>query len=199
MICAFALLLPGLGESWVLDSTQTLRCALDSQHYLRDYSENGVMVKRLGNAGLVLGFVVVLSILAGGYIRRMLGLYLWGSRDFPRKWQKLLLAKMIGRTTLTDSQLIEAKQRFADRPSGRLIRLLVLVIPDGFARSFMFEIAWLIFYFAFGLAQVTYYLRSSGSWRDTISFEPRFGQLLPILLLMLPLLAVLEGYSGKEP
>lgn len=199
MICVFALLLQSLGESWTMENTVTVRCAVENNKFLNDYSGPVSMTDRLGDISAVFGIIILFGILGFGYVRRILELYLWGPRDFPRKWQTILLAKMTGRFALEETEILAAKQRFVDKERGRLIRLLALIVPDSFTGSFMFEILWLIFYFAFGLAQVVFYLTSTDTGRPAISFEPRFGQLLPLVLLTLPFLAMLEGYSGEVP
>lgn len=96
-----------------------------------------------------------------------------------------------------------AQPQFVHEPLGisDLGRNSFLVIPRSFNQSFMFEVLWLIFYFAFGISQVAFYLQGfDGDGRNTaVSFEPSFGQLLSLVLMLLPFLAMAEGYSGKGP
>lgn len=65
----------------------------------------------------------------------------------------------------------------------------------------MFEVLWLIFYFAFGISQVAFYLQGfdGDGGNTTVSFESSFGPLLPLVLMILPFLAMEEGYSGEGP
>lgn len=204
MICVLALLLQGLGETWTVDTAITLRCAIEYREFLMDYSGEDVLTEKLRNAGNVLSLVILLGILGSGYVRRILELYLEDPQNFPMAWEMTLLAKIFGCPTPSQTDLLEVKQRLASKTSyptlniGILIQLIFLVIPGTFAGSFMFEILWLIFYFAFGVAQVAFWLQSLGPGTLAISFEPRFGQLLPLVLLALPFLAMAEGYSGEN-
>jgi len=63
----------------------------------------------------------------------------------------------------------------------------------------MFEIVWLLFFFVTGVTQMFYYLQPWGNNEAGVSFPPNFGQLLPLILLVLPFLAIVEGYNGEIP
>ncbi|KAF3064536.1 hypothetical protein GL218_02635 [Daldinia childiae] len=207
MICVIALLLQGLAETWSLSKYETLRCAIADYSFLQDYSDTYGPLERLGNPAAVSGFTVLLGILLNGYIRRIRDLYFHDSRVFPGYWQVFLLAKTIGWPTSSKVRIFKARRRLALRLSNRTLgisqlgQIFFLVIPSSFHRSFMFEVVWLLFYFTFGISQVASFLFLLD--RDTddtiISFEPRFGQLLPLILMALPFLAMGEGYSGKKP
>ena len=207
MICLIALLLQGLSESWTLEQTVTLRCAIADYIFLTDYRDIDELQEKLGDTGLVFGFTILLGLLISGYVRRILELYVDGSQNFPRSWQVALLANTIGWPASSKADILEARQRLASRLSGPTLginglgRIFFLVIPRNFNQSFMFEVVWLIFYFAFGISQVAFYLQGyDGDGRNTaVSFEPSFGQLLPLVLMILPFLAMAEGYSGKGP
>lgn len=56
----------------------------------------------------------------------------------------------------------------------------------------------MIFYFTFSLARVIFYLTSLSPGNLGITFEPTFGQLLPLNLALLPFLFMAEGYSGRH-
>ncbi|KAF2815618.1 uncharacterized protein BDZ99DRAFT_493623 [Mytilinidion resinicola] len=144
------------------------------------------------------------TVTLSGYVRRILDLYLRDSQGDLMACERTLFAKTIGWPTSSQEDLLDVKQRLASKLSGttlstgKILQLFFLVIPQIFAGSFMFEIVWLIFYFVFGLAQVIFWLTSLGSGFVGVNFEPRFGQLLPLVLLVLPFLAIAEGYSDLE-
>ncbi|KAI1174315.1 hypothetical protein F4777DRAFT_554627 [Nemania sp. FL0916] len=205
MITIIGLLIQGLTESWTSEQSITLRCATERYSFLQDWSAFDEVVTKLGNPANVFGFAILIGILITGYIRRIQQLYFHGSRNFPRRWQKTLMAKTIGWPESPNVEVTAAIERLALRLSGPAwnihwwCQVFFVVLPGSFNRSFMFEIVWIIFYFTFGIAELSFYLRAyDNSGPAPISFEPRFGQLLPLVLIILPFLAVVEGYSDVK-
>ncbi|KAI0844787.1 hypothetical protein F5Y00DRAFT_255752 [Daldinia vernicosa] len=203
MLCVISLLLQGLGETWTLYQYETLRCAIAHYGFLEDDSDAYGSLEILGNPALVSGFTVLLGILVSGYVRRIRDLYFPNSRDFPGYWQVFLFEKTIGWPTLSKDRILEAREHLASRLSegplgiSQLAHIFFVIIPPSFHRSFMFEVVWLLFYFTFGISEAACFLRliDNATIDGTISFEPRFGQLLPLILMTLPFLAMAEGYS----
>ncbi|KAK5637176.1 hypothetical protein RRF57_012888 [Xylaria bambusicola] len=74
----------------------------------------------------------------------------------------------------------------------------IRVVWYDFTTSFFFEIIWLLFYFTLGFAQIGYSLRSQIE-NSEISTSPKFGQILPLTLVLLPFLSLMEAYSGEQP
>ncbi|KAF2492506.1 hypothetical protein BU16DRAFT_564957 [Lophium mytilinum] len=169
-----------------MNTTVTLRCAIEELQFLQDYSGENVLLDRFGNPGNVVGFITLLGVLGSGYVRRILDLYFRDPQCFPIAWEKTLFSKTIGWPTSSEDDVLEVRQRLASRFSGKtlstakVLELFFLVIPHVFAGSFMFEIIWLNFYFVFGLAQVILWLTLE-SGTVAINWEPRFGQLLPVV------------------
>lgn len=207
MVSVAILLLQAFAESWTIDDAVTLRCAIANYSFFPHSTHSpGPRLSILGNIAFVTGFVMMLFVLLSGYFRRIRELYTYRPHAFfPPSWQIAAVEKTIGWPASTEAELNDARRRLAQKLSGptlnmsRLSRICFLVIPRNFSRSFMYEIVWLAFYFTFGVSQVTSYLRESQSisLANPVSFEPTFGQLLPLVLTALPFLAMAEGYSGK--
>ncbi|KAI1082481.1 hypothetical protein F5B20DRAFT_569137 [Whalleya microplaca] len=196
MICVVGLLLQGLAESWYVAEDITLRCAMEGFTFLWDSPSPDATLWNVGN---VFEFSIMLGLLTSGYVYRIRELYIYG-RDFPASWMVHLLKRTIGWPEPYKPDLIAARRKRASKLALNiqgLSRICFLIIPESFSRSFMFEILWLIFYFAFGMCQVIYSILGNG-YEDVgnfINFEPKFGQLLPLVLMVLPFLVMAEGYS----
>ncbi|RSL98599.1 hypothetical protein CDV31_012501 [Fusarium ambrosium] len=65
---------------------------------------------------------------------------------------------------------------------------------EEFESSFLLEIIWILFYFVFGFANLCKFLIDEHA--DVGAIEPSFGQLVPILLLVHPILSALQALSG---
>ncbi|KAK1759940.1 hypothetical protein QBC47DRAFT_420765 [Echria macrotheca] len=192
----------GILETWTITQGLTLRCSLargsPSQVLNSDYLEGTVLkVAIIGSISIIFG------VLAAGYIRRIRDLYTRDGREFPSSWQVAVLTRTVGWPATSKTELDQAKKRIAARLSTprmsipKACRLFFIVVPTSFTGSFMFEVVWLGFYFVFGILQVAFYLGiDHPGVLFAISFEPTFGQLLPLILILLPFLAMAEGYSA---
>jgi hypothetical protein len=74
---------------------------------------------------------------------------------------------------------------------------LISTASNLYLESFVWQIVWLIFGLSYGIAQVV-----NIRWQTTLSLAPGvgemdFGQIVPLLLLLLPGLAAGEAYYGK--
>lgn len=199
MICMLVLLLQGLAETWrELDAYKTLRCAVVEYHYDGYLDSDHESV----NIGTVLGLTTLLFLLASGYLRRISALYSWGGGAVLRS--RLVSIWAGGRTiNYTEPQIDEAERNLALRwaRSKSFWTLFFFTVLPKFNESFVFEIIWALSYFTIGIAQMSYFLAIDydSSVSSRISFEPDFGQLLPLILLGLPILAMFEGHSGESP
>lgn len=213
MICVFGLLIQGLWDAWfAVHLTESLRCSIryrkavgyliTDPDLLREYT-----IAIWDDIGGVAGFVIWIGTLASGYVRQLLALYST-STGTPFSTPQIKMASMTGLLprSLEETQLLRAKDRLSNRWAESNLNFaffFVVVIPT-FAQSFMFEIIWLLFYLLIGIGQFAYYIAAPGTrsegynLRTKISLKPDFGQLLPLVLLGLPLLAMFEGYSGES-
>lgn len=201
MLCVLILILQGLAETWwEMDPYSTLRCAV-AQFHAEGYLQSGPTKESVwNNISTIMGLTTFLFLLASGYVRRILALY---SNEGGTVLKSQLVPQWAGHgiTKYTELEIQEAKRNLALRWSSAasFYSLFSFIVLPSFTTSFVFEIIWTVFYFAMGLTQMAYFLildyDSTASSR--ISFEPGFGQLLPLILLGLPILAVCEGYSGK--
>lgn len=207
MLCVIGLLIQAIVESWNLYQEETLRCAIRDILTLTDYLNDGTLEGRLEVPSIVCGLIILFGLLATGYFHVILELYAHNPQDFLNQRLKNLLAKTIGWPTLPDAEPLDARRSLASGLSrstwgiSEWSRVIFLVIPGNFNRSFMFEVVWIIFYFSFGIFQIAFFLEDydHDEAYTAISFEPKFGQLLPLVLTALPFLAIVESYSGKTP
>ncbi|KAI0894041.1 hypothetical protein F4806DRAFT_503793 [Annulohypoxylon nitens] len=202
MLCVIMLLVQAVVESWSMFQEETLRCAL-REMVIIGYSNDGTLEDRLGSPSVVCGLTILFGLLATGYVHILLDLYVRNPQGFLNHQLKSLLEKTIGWPTLPDAQPLDARRSLASGLSGSTwgisewSRVIFLVIPGAFHRSFMFEVLWIIFYFFFGIFEVADFLATfdHNEGYTAISFEPKFGQLLPLILMILPFLAIVESYS----
>lgn len=66
---------------------------------------------------------------------------------------------------------------------------------DAFQASFLSEVVWMLFYFAFRLANLFKLLVDENA--NSLNIRPSFGQLVPIFLLAHPFLASFAALSGE--
>lgn len=209
MVCIFGLLLQGLVDAWwsTLYYDAAVRCAAQQLTGTNAYLNTGPHLSRMAiwdDIALIAGFAIWLGILASGYLRRILALYsaqLW--KPFSTWQVKLASSTRLLPDSVDEAHIVRARASLAERWSESKLDLgfFFLVVLPAFNQSFIFEIIWMLFYFFFGIGQFAYYITAPGSdykLSSKISLDPDFGQLLPLVLLGLPLLAMVEGHSGES-
>ncbi|KAK0641336.1 hypothetical protein B0T16DRAFT_393635 [Cercophora newfieldiana] len=159
------------------------------------------------NFYVILNQALLLYIVVGGYIRRTYELYFPNSRGssavwpiriaywivkrhhlhawnrvMDRRWMQEALAVLDGKNTTALS-----------RKGIRARHIMFRVVNDEISKSFLWEITWLLFYSTFGFA--SFFFNVKGNWEMVSSAPANFGQLMPVLLLLLPCLGFLEGWS----
>lgn len=155
-------------------------------------------------AGL-LNQIIIFSMLVGGYAKRIEELY------EVHSVATLFLAKLFSKyvsivspepgnseplpTTELNRFLMAAAVISDSRKSANPLcsGTALFIMHNELSHSFLWEILWLIFYFTFGLGQFVIFFEY-GEYR---TFEPNFGQLMPMVLLFLPVLSTFETASGK--
>lgn len=207
MIVAVAFLIPQLVASQILDSSQTLRCALDqlggdtTLYWYGDIYSQTIFFATLAMVGM----------LVCEYLRRLLEMYLPRFRESPEASVAEMCARILSwpnqddlntfNTAARGKNLMRAVWLSAERSGLRYHFSLAGVIMGELRRSFFAEIVWLLFYFTFGLCQVCFFITwgsDPGESDPPISFTPQFGQLLPIGMLYLPILSAYEAYTRKN-
>ena len=108
--------------------------------------------------------------------------------ELSRMWDRVLCLRTKHYHSLDQQQ---SKPKWWTKLSTTVFAMLI-----GFQESFLWQILWLTFGNTWGFAQV-YSVR----WQTAPTVignenELGFGQLVPLLLLALPLLAAIEGYMG---
>lgn len=209
MVCVFGLLQQGLVDAWwsSLYVDTAVHCAVQNLSGSNSYLNEGAHLSPSliwDDIALVTGFAIWLGILASGYLRRILALYsvaLW--RPFSTWQDKLASGTRLFPDSVDEAQIARARASLAERwaMSKVSIRFLFLVVLPAFNQSFLFEIIWMLFYFLVGIGQFAYYISAPGSHyslSSKISLDPDFGQLLPLVLLGIPVLSMLEGHSGES-
>lgn len=170
------------------DLSQSLRCALEELPVASWYS-NGQDRKPT----FVMGVIIFIGMLGRAYFHRVSELYSSGiSVNF---WTRKYTQEQV---QAAEDRLLE---RWAESRLSLLSSFLFVFLPE-FHRSFVFSLVWLLFFFAVGLVGLIQCLVGQLSFEghntlSDISFRPEFGQLLPLVLLGLPLFAMAEAYSGK--
>lgn len=206
MIIAVAFLIPQLVASQILDSSQTLRCALDelsgdTKLYWYDdiYSQT-----------IFFATLAMIGMLICGYLRRLLEMYFPIFRESPEASVAEICAKIFSwpnqddlndfNTAARGNHLGQLVWLSAERSGLRYYFAVAGVIMGELRSSFFAEIVWLLFYFTFGLCQVCFFIIWGSDPEESdppISFTPQFGQLLPIGMLYLPVLSAYEAYTRK--
>ncbi|KXG52198.1 uncharacterized protein PGRI_084820 [Penicillium griseofulvum] len=209
MLVALGFLLPQLVASQLLDSSQTLRCALnefggDTTLYWpgTDKYDQTIFFATLAIVGM----------LVCGYLRRILELYIPRVRESPEAWAAESCAALFSwpskegldkfNAAASDGQLVKAIW-LSVGPKGRLYDHFAFagIILGELRGSFFAEIVWLLFYCTFAICQICFFIvwgSDSRAKQSPISFTPQFGQILPLGMLFLPLLSALELYTRKN-
>ena len=99
--------------------------------------------------------------------------------------------------TQMEKRTLQRWKRYETRLSLFSAIRLVSTASDLYLESFLWQIVWLIFGLSYGIAQVI-----KARWGIAPSLAPDvgkmdFGQIVPLLLLLLPGLAAGEAYYGK--
>lgn len=206
MAISIGVLLYNLLEIQNFDLSSTLSCALAENPFGNlqaglQGSLHEISVALLLYAASVVGVILI------GYVRRGLELFSKTYRVDHSSWVCELLSLALDRRQMNTAQFQEMTDR---RRFSRCLRIsrgsraaIILSIHAELAHSFMWEMIWILFYYFFGLAQFIYTLAvATNDWgvslTNAISWRPGFGQLLPLLLLLLPILNAVDAYFGKR-
>jgi len=145
-------------------------------------------------------FAVFGGYLALGYAHRAIDVL---NKPYRRNRTILLaqLLSLLDSSTAFDSErcrLVTARQTFSlgfsmSRRKFGWFYLLVAVHGE-LARSFFWEIIWILFCYFIGMIQLFL-----GVYGSAIPLQPTFGQLMPLALLALPILNALDAYFGDCP
>ena len=81
--------------------------------------------------------------------------------------------------------------------SGMVLHVHALgIVSSEVSRSFAAEFIWILFYTTFASCQIGLFI-STGTDQPSVSFSLGFGQILPLVLLGLPVLSTFELYLGR--
>lgn len=217
MLLGISMLLPELLRTQSFAAWETLRCALAAQEEAGmplswapwrgtrfqdnnlEFQDNTVFCSTLA----------IIVVIARGYIRTLLGLYLPRRRQGPDVLVAECCATIFGYPTTLDlrkfaikskeSHLSRMSQLTSCRGGIRALGLATRVVLFELSHSFIMDILWLLFYFAFGLCQITEFMNFG--WlpqqgQRPVSLTPDFGQVLPLVMLGMPLFTAVEAYAG---
>ncbi|KAI0436324.1 hypothetical protein F4803DRAFT_542675 [Xylaria telfairii] len=227
MLLTIGLLLPGIVESLAVnpDPEYSLRCGIDDLYGDGFFPDNEFNFAYDGNGPsnltVLLTIILVVALIVDAYVRRIRELYSQPSWLYSEHWvaEAIRKALMKGRSlqeeyavrgarALRRSRLVSDAAR-SRRPAAEagLIEIYstylkqqiseIKVVWHDFTNSFFFEIIWLLFYFTLGIAQIGYSLQFQISTSE-ISTSPKFGQILPLTLVLLPFLNLLEMHSDYK-
>ncbi|KAJ5970364.1 uncharacterized protein N7479_000282 [Penicillium vulpinum] len=202
MVASVALLVPQLVAGQILATNSTLRCSLDQLggdtglHWYDDTYSKMVFFSTLSMIG----------ILVGGYLRRILELYIPMFSDSPEAWVAEICASKFSWLSKHDIKMFnvvanldrfaEAMSLLAGRNGIRDYFTMVSIIAGELRSSFFAEIVWFLFYSTFALCEVCFFIVWGGDSESSISFTPQFGQILPLGMLVLPVLSAVEAYRS---
>jgi hypothetical protein len=128
------------------------------------------------------------------------------SRKWRVKYSAIVKERLANRPGIQRRKML---QRFIDRTpkqqkwiilEARLISIFALLseASAAYLDSFMWQIVWLIFGLAFGISQIVQNRWISLPPLDGSDSRMDFGQIVPLLLLTLPMLAAGEAYYGEH-
>lgn len=166
-----------------------------------------------GKPSQVFSLVVLLIWLTAAYANRLLSLYSHHWKTL-RSWPWRLCAEFYSldcnpppekkaRATFSTIQwrLNNRLWRNVLPPHIIIAASLVSPVQHELSNSFLYEIVWFLFGLSFGINQVIKLLNSNkvktlgaAGFRSITGF----GQLLPLLLLAVPLLAIVDGFNGSS-
>ncbi|KAJ2989204.1 hypothetical protein NUW58_g3588 [Xylaria curta] len=227
MLLTIGFLIRGIVESLVLypDASISLRCGIDNLYQFGFFSDNdfnlGSSDQGAINLTELLTIILVLALILDAYVRRILELYSQSFQLCSEPWLAEAVRKvfMKRRSPQEESAVREGRAlrrfRLVSKAAGigipadqagliekfsTHLKLTIIesqVVWDDFTNSFFFEIIWLLFYFTLGIAQIGYSLQFQINTL-VISTSPKFGQILPLTLVLLPFLNLLETYSDHK-
>lgn len=202
MLVVLALVAQPLAEMYRMlnfldDLSESLRCALQEL----PASSWDTPVGPTGDGGMeykkpafIMGLVVIFGVLGRAYLHRLSDLY-------PVRWASVAAwPRRCSEEQLQAARAKLAAGRSDSQSSSSLATFFFVFLPE-FHGSFVFNLVWLLFFFTIGLVGLIQSLVGQlNNQHDTlsdISIRPNFGQLLPLVLLGLPAMAMAEAYSGK--
>ncbi|RSL71586.1 hypothetical protein CEP54_001267 [Fusarium duplospermum] len=209
MLITIRCLIPQLVLTQLIDSGLTLRCALDPETtdlYLVSWT-NEIYNYAEGyyHQTIFLATVSILWIIIWSYLRRLLELLSPLFRDSPERFSAVVFHWLSGWPSTNKQEKLERKasayieEQSLEVPAYGPLKFcgtLLSVIIFEFPRSFMAEIIWLLFYTTYALCQILFFIFwGPEPGRSPVSFSLGFGQILPMVLLGLPVLSALELYS----
>ena len=105
------------------------------------------------------------------------------------------LVKAVGEQRADVRIYLDAEyERLGSRLSIRMALILAPYIVEEFARSFLYKIIWILFYFTLAISNFFMLWVQQGYYKQGL-YVWGFGQLVPMFLLVLPLLSYLEMRS----
>lgn len=145
--------------------------------------------------------VLSAALLGGGMLIRFIRLhqtptrYLGAVREFCSRKSRNAL-RITYKYSRGDELISRLKRAFWYNPL--LAGFLVLRTLVDFWSSMAFEVWWLIVSFVWGIIRLWWVSQLPSGWNDSESQEWTFGQVLPLLLLLSPIIAGLETWNPVE-
>ncbi|RSM17820.1 hypothetical protein CDV31_003246 [Fusarium ambrosium] len=203
MLTTIICLLPQLALTQIMDPSVTLRCALHADELISDLNRSGDKYDRtvfLSTSAIILALVC-------GYGRRLLELYSPLFRQSPERWVAGVFhiafrwpsADQREKLNREAASYNEEQSLKLPTYSGIILHGQVFrIVSSEFRQSFFTELIWLLFYTVFSLCQMVFFIIwSLEPGESPISLSWGFGQVLPLVLLGLPVVSALEFYQGK--
>lgn len=203
MLITIGCLIPQFVLTQFVDARLTLRCALDPDKFYLDF----VWLDDTYDQTVYLATLSIILIIVWSYLRRLLELVSPLFKESPERlsiaafhWTlKWPSADEQDRFEQKAAAYIETQRSKLPTYKGLVLygRVLGIAIFE-FRRSFISEIIWLLFYTTFGLCQILFFIFWGPDPSESpVSLSLGFGQILPLVLLGLPVLSALELYSGE--
>jgi hypothetical protein len=205
MFASVVLIVPFILDVQVFDDyTVNVRCAIQNTP--------GALFGNLVLLEEVVIYFQMVFVIIGGFARRVVHLYCWEDLEgHPYTWQFLFLQCLNWKKKHDIHRAIKLRQQRLDDKAARVLpgssnmrsRLFIVtqLIPVEINGSLFADMIWLSFYITFGFAIMIDCLivdkaqgHAKGIKVHPVSFSPTFGQLMPLALLGLPLLAALESF-----
>ncbi|KAI8715304.1 hypothetical protein NCS52_01037800 [Fusarium sp. LHS14.1] len=204
MVVTIGLLLPQFILTQVIDPSITLQCAVGEAEEAMNSTQDErevVLTVSFATSAIIIALVC-------GYARRMLELYSTSFRQSPERWAAsayntiLQLLKAGHQQHLSQETVLYNARESVDvtTSSGMRLHVRVLrIVGSEFRRSFFTELIWLLFYTVFSLFQIVFFINwSFQPGESPISYDWGFEQVLPLVLLGLPVISAIELYYEWE-